>query len=101
MCQSRVEDKYIYYLQGLANEAVMAEQRQATIDKALALPLDDQVKLWLQLCERLAPGVAQQWRRERLAEADEQIAALNLKFGTDEAAIVWEIDNLAIIEPQA
>ena len=80
----------------------MAEQRQATIDKALALPLDDQVKLWLQLCERLAPGVAQQWRRERRAEADQQVEALNQKFGpADEAAIVWEIDNLAIIEPQA
>ncbi len=95
MYQSRVEDKYIYYLQGLANEAVMAEQRQATIDKALALPLDDQVKLWLLLCDKLAPGVAQSWRRERQVAADEQVAALNLKFGTDETAILWEIENLA------
>lgn len=95
MSERRYHDKYIDYLQGLANEAVMAERRQATIDDALALPLDDQVKLWLLLCDKLAPGVAQSWRRERQVAADEQVAALNLKFGTDETAILWEIENLA------
>ena len=54
MCQTRTHDYYIDYLQGLANEKVEADQRQALIEKALALPLADRLVLW----RKMSVGIA-------------------------------------------
>lgn len=64
MCQTRFHDRYIDYLQGLANEAVEAERRRELIQKALVMPEKDRRILWEALCAQFAPQPAYQATHE-------------------------------------
>ena len=49
MCNQPIPTKNVYELQALCNEAVIAEQHEATIAAALALPEAERMRLWFLL----------------------------------------------------
>jgi len=52
MRKQQIPTRNVYELQALCNEAAMAEQREATITAALALPEAERYKLFVALSEQ-------------------------------------------------
>jgi len=55
MRKQQIPTRNVDELQALCNEAVMAEQREAAIAAALALPEAERYRLWLALGKEFAP----------------------------------------------
>jgi len=109
MCTPQTTE-LVYALQAQANELDKAEQREATIAAALALPEAERYRLWRLLDEQFSPHAERNLReleerrktyeRARRMEELQRVAAgaPSRHHINDEANAQWEIDNIAIIE---